>query len=110
MTCNEFVPKTPKQFSYDADCNLLSDGQLNYTWDAEDRLAKLTPSTAVGMQSPLTFEHGWTGHLLNSAYDAAMDYSTLKASNCLHVWMRSCRCPCERASDFSYHTSDVPGR
>jgi RHS repeat-associated protein len=36
-----FVPRTPEQFTYDDDGNLLSDGRWNYSWDAENRLTKV---------------------------------------------------------------------
>jgi RHS repeat-associated protein len=48
-----FVPKTPEQFSYDADGNLLSDGRWNYTWDGENRLiVQETTGTAAAAGAP----------------------------------------------------------
>ncbi|OGV33631.1 MAG: hypothetical protein A2020_11095 [Lentisphaerae bacterium GWF2_45_14] len=35
-----FVPKTPEQFTYDNDGNLLTDGRFTYTWNGENRLIK----------------------------------------------------------------------
>ena len=37
----KIVPKTPEQFTYDNDGNVLSDGRFNYTWDGENRLVKV---------------------------------------------------------------------
>ena len=37
ITGNAYVPRTPENYSYDADGNLLSDGRWTYTWDAENR-------------------------------------------------------------------------
>ena len=52
---NLFVPKTPEQFSYDADGNLTNDGRWSYVWDAENRLIQMTVNTNVGPQYQLTF-------------------------------------------------------
>jgi hypothetical protein len=40
-----FVARTPEQFAYDLDGNLLSDGRLTYTWDAENRLITVATRT-----------------------------------------------------------------
>ena len=37
-----FVPKTPENYTYDADGNLTQDGRFAYTWDAENRLINIT--------------------------------------------------------------------
>ena len=57
-----FVPRTPEQFSYDADGNLLSDGHWTYIWDAENRLLKMSGNIA-GAPPPQTlqFEYDWRG-------------------------------------------------
>jgi RHS repeat-associated protein len=44
---NVFIPKTPEQFSYDADGNLTNDGRWSYTWDAENRLVRMEPSGTI---------------------------------------------------------------
>jgi len=54
-----FVPATPEAFDYDDDGNLTSDGRWNYTWDAENRLVKMAPSTAVGPQNSIEFAYDW---------------------------------------------------
>ena len=54
---HEFVAQSPEQFTYNADGNLIQDGRWNYTWDAENRLVKLTPSTSVGPQISLQFDY-----------------------------------------------------
>ena len=50
-TGNLFVPKTPEQFTYDADGNLTNDGRWAYTWDAENRLVSMTNNTSLGRSS-----------------------------------------------------------
>jgi RHS repeat-associated protein len=42
-----FLPKTPEQFTHDADGNLISDGRWQYTWDGENRLIAMETSAAV---------------------------------------------------------------
>ncbi len=37
----KIVPKTPEQFTYGFDGNVLSDGRWNYTWDGENRLNRI---------------------------------------------------------------------
>ncbi len=58
---HEFLPQTPETLTHDADGNLTQDGRWTYTWDAENRLVQLTPSTAVGPQISLKFEYDWKG-------------------------------------------------
>jgi RHS repeat-associated protein len=54
---NLHVPKTPEQFSYDADGNLTNDGHWAYVWDAENRLIQMTVNTNVGPQYQLNFAY-----------------------------------------------------
>jgi RHS repeat-associated protein len=56
-----FVPRTPEQFSYDADGNLTNDGRWSYTWDAENRLIQMNVNTNVGPQYQLTFAYDAKG-------------------------------------------------
>ena len=58
---NQFVARTPEQFSYDADGNLTTDGRWMYGWDAENRLVTLTTNTGVGPQQSIKFEYDWKG-------------------------------------------------
>ena len=58
---NLFVPKTPEQFSYDADGNLTNDGHWSYTWDAENRLIKMTNNTGAGPKYGLSFAYDAQG-------------------------------------------------
>jgi RHS repeat-associated protein len=62
---HQFLPQTPEHFTYDADGNLTQDGQWNYTWDAENRLVKLAPSTTAGPQISLAFEYDWQGRRIH---------------------------------------------
>ena len=58
---NEFVPKTPEIFSYDADGNLTNDGRWTYIWDAENRLVRMNNNSNVPDGAKMT---------LNFAYDS----------------------------------------
>jgi RHS repeat-associated protein len=59
-----FLAKTPEEFGYDFDGNLTSDGQWDYSWDAENRLVQMeTISAAVASGVPK--------QRLEFAYDAA---------------------------------------
>jgi RHS repeat-associated protein len=64
-TGHQFLPHSPEHFTYDDDGNLTQDGRWNYTWDAENRLVALTPSTAVGPQLSLKFEYDWRGRRIH---------------------------------------------
>ena len=67
---NVFVPRTPEQFSYDADGNLTNDGRWAYTWDAENRLAAMTVNTNVGPQYQLTFTYDSKGRRIQKVVAA----------------------------------------
>ena len=62
---HQFLPRTPEHFTYDNDGNLTQDGHWNYTWDAENRLVKLVPSTTLGPQISLQFEYDWRGRRIH---------------------------------------------
>ena len=62
---HEFLPQTPEHFTYDNDGNLTQDGRWNYTWDAENRLVQLSPSTTLGPQISLDFEYDWQGRRIH---------------------------------------------
>jgi YD repeat-containing protein len=47
-----FVAKTPEQFSYDDDGNLLADGRWSYEWDAENRLIGMETRTNLPAAVP----------------------------------------------------------
>jgi RHS repeat-associated protein len=90
---NQLTNLSGQTLTYDADGNLLSDGQRNYTWDAESRLVgisypgqsgKLTAfsydglgrrtiiaSTPVGGGSAVTTSYIWCGVRLCQARDAS---------------------------------------
>ncbi|MFC1461218.1 RHS repeat domain-containing protein [Verrucomicrobiota bacterium] len=52
-----FVAKTPEQFTYDDDGNLLSDGRWVYTWNAENRLIQMETSTNLCASVPVVLCH-----------------------------------------------------
>ena len=58
---NVWVPQTPQQFFTDLDGNLTDDGRWTYTWDAENRLVRMTAKTLVGPQQRIDFEYDWQG-------------------------------------------------
>ncbi|MGA2866363.1 MAG: RHS repeat domain-containing protein [Verrucomicrobiota bacterium] len=70
VTGNLFVPKTPELFAYDADGNLTNDGRWSYTWDAENRLVRMTNNTAVGPQQLITFQYDWKGRRIHKQVSA----------------------------------------
>ena len=51
-----YVPKTPEQFSYDADGNLTNDGRWAYIWDAENRLTNMTSLASAPAGSKLKLD------------------------------------------------------
>ncbi len=61
-----FVPKTPEQFSYDADGNLTSDGRWNYSWDAENRLTTVTSlaSTPDGAKGKVEYVYDYQSRMI----------------------------------------------
>jgi RHS repeat-associated protein len=58
---SHFLEQTPEHFTYDDDGNLTSDGRWNYTWDAENRLVFMNPSTTAGPRETITMEYDWKG-------------------------------------------------
>jgi RHS repeat-associated protein len=65
VTGGVFVPKTPEQFSYDADGNLATDGLWTYTWDAENRLVKFVANLAGVPLKTIKFEYDWQGRRIH---------------------------------------------
>jgi RHS repeat-associated protein len=60
---NVYVPQNPEYFSYDADGNLTQDGRWTFTWDAENRLIKMTSLNSATMASKykLDFAYDYFG-------------------------------------------------
>lgn len=60
-----FLPRSPEEFTHDADGNLLSDGRWVYTWDAENRLSAIEThpaAAAAGVtRRRLEFVHDGSG-------------------------------------------------
>jgi RHS repeat-associated protein len=52
-TGHVFVAKTPEQFTYDDDGNLLSDGRFSYSWDCEGHLVGADTLTNLPASVPL---------------------------------------------------------
>jgi RHS repeat-associated protein len=64
VTGNVFLAQEPENLRYAADGNLTNDGRWAYTWDAENRLTRMTVNTNVGPQYQLTFAYDATGRRL----------------------------------------------
>ncbi len=65
-----FVSQTPESFQYDADGNLLQDGQWSYRWDAENRLVgmqTLTNAIPAERRLKLDFSYDFMGRRLCKA-------------------------------------------
>jgi RHS repeat-associated protein len=72
VTGYEYVPKTPENYTYDADGNLLSDGRWNYVWDGENRLVSITSLSGApsGSQLQLNFVYDYMGRRIQKAVAA----------------------------------------
>lgn len=53
---NQLTNLSGQTLTYDADGNLLSDGQHNYSWDAENRLIAITYPAEPGKQTGFTYD------------------------------------------------------
>jgi YD repeat-containing protein len=53
---NQLTVLSGQALSYDANGNLLADGQRNYTWDAENRLIGITYPGQSGKQTAFTYD------------------------------------------------------
>ena len=53
---NQLTNLSGQALSYDADGNLLSDGQRNYSWDAENRLVGITYPGQPGKATAFTYD------------------------------------------------------
>ncbi|MCC6471583.1 MAG: hypothetical protein IT563_24920 [Alphaproteobacteria bacterium] len=53
---NQLTNLSGQALTYDANGNLLSDGQRNYSWDAESRLVKITYPGQAGKQTDFVYD------------------------------------------------------
>lgn len=53
---NQLVSVSGQTLTYDSDGNLLSDGQLNYSWDAENRLSSITYVSQPGKMTSFSYD------------------------------------------------------
>jgi len=72
VTGYAYVAKTPENFTYDADGNLLSDGRWNYVWDGENHLISITSLSGApsGSQLQLNFVYDYMGRRIQKAVAA----------------------------------------
>lgn len=64
------VAQNPETFQYDADGNLIQDGQWAYTWDAENRLVgmqALTNAIPAELRLKLDFSYDFTGRRITKS-------------------------------------------
>lgn len=61
VTGSVYIAQQPEIFLYDSDGNLTNDGRWSYTWDAENRLVKMTAHTNAGPQYQLMFTYDANG-------------------------------------------------
>jgi hypothetical protein len=58
----ESSPNSPiEQFAYDLDGNLTNDGRFAYTWDAENRLKRVTPIDSPVGTKRVEFDYDYLG-------------------------------------------------
>jgi YD repeat-containing protein len=53
---NQLTNLSGQALSFDANGNLLSDGQRNYAWDAENRLVGITYPAQSGKQTAFVYD------------------------------------------------------
>jgi len=64
---NVFVPKSPENYTYDADGNTTADGRWSYTFDAENRLISIQGIAGLptGANKKLDFEYDCQGRRIS---------------------------------------------
>jgi RHS repeat-associated protein len=58
---NQYLSAGPKTFTHDADGNLTSDGNRNFTWTAENRLKSVEPLLLLSGAEKIEFEYDYLG-------------------------------------------------
>jgi RHS repeat-associated protein len=56
-----FLPPATENYAYDLDGNLTQDSRWNYTWDAENRLIRLTGRISGLQPTQIDYEYDWRG-------------------------------------------------
>ncbi len=83
---NLFVPQNQEHFYYDADGNLTNDGRWTFTWDAENRLVKLTPNTSGGPRNSIKFEYDWQGRRIHKQVWASTNWTSYPTNDVKFVY------------------------
>ncbi|HEX4078413.1 MAG TPA: RHS repeat-associated core domain-containing protein, partial [Rhizomicrobium sp.] len=91
---NQLTDVSGQAPSFDANGNLLSDGQRDYTWDAENRLTGITYPGQPGKQT--TFAYNGLGQHVAVASTAAGGGSAVTTS---YIWCGSGPCRARDASN-----------
>lgn len=58
---NQYTSAGPKTLAHDADGNLISDGNRNFTWTAENRLKTVEPVLLLSGAEKIEFEYDYLG-------------------------------------------------
>jgi RHS repeat-associated protein len=88
---NELTNLAGQPFTYDANGNLASDGQRNYFWDAENRLAAITYAAQPGKQTSFSYD----GLGRRTAITTAVSGS---AATTFHLWCGARLCQASNAN------------
>ncbi len=91
---NQLTDLSGQTLTYDADGNLLSDGQRNFSWDAENRLIGITYPSQPGMAT--TFTYNGLGQRLAITNTPAGGGSAVTTS---YIWCGSRPCQARDASN-----------
>jgi RHS repeat-associated protein len=91
---NQLTNLSGQTLSFDADGNLLSDGQRIYTWDAENRLLSITYPAQPGKRTAFTYDG--LGRRNAIASTSAGGGSTTTTS---YIWCGSKPCQARNASN-----------
>jgi RHS repeat-associated protein len=91
---NQLTNLSSQPLAYDLDGNLLSDGQRNFTWDAENRLVGITYPAQPGKQT--TFAYDGLGRRTAIASTPAGGGSAVTTS---YIWCGTRPCQARNASN-----------
>lgn len=91
---NQLTNLTGQPLRFDTDGNLLSDGQRNYTWDAENRLVGITYPGQSGKQTAFTYD-GLSRRIAITSTPTGGGSAVTSS----YIWCGSCICQARNARD-----------